>query len=63
MYRKTYIEIDVSKIQKNVEQIINKYNDYKYYIGVVKGNAYGHGAKITNYLLEAGINYLAVSSL
>lgn len=63
MYRKTYIEIDVDKIQNNIEKIVKKYNDYKYYIGVVKGNAYGHGAYLAKYVLDAGINYLAVSSL
>lgn len=63
MYRKTYIEIDVDKIQNNISKILEKYNDYKYYIGVVKGNAYGHGAYLTKYILESGINYLAVSSL
>ena len=63
MYRKTYVEINVDKIQNNVRQIVNKYNDYKYYIGIVKGNAYGHGAYLATYLMEAGINYLAVSSL
>lgn len=63
MYRKTYIEIDVDKIESNIEKIITKYDDYKYYIGVVKGNAYGHGAYLSKYIVEAGINYLAVSSL
>ena len=63
MYRKTYVEIDVDKIQSNVEKIVNKYNDYKYYIGVVKGNAYGHGAYLSKYIIDFGINYLAVSSL
>ena len=63
MYRKTYVEIDVDKIQSNIEKIVSKYNDYKYYIGVVKGNAYGHGAYLSKYIIESGINYLAVSSL
>ncbi len=63
MYRKTYVEIDLDNIKNNVNQIISKYNNYKYYIGMVKGNAYGHGMYIVNTLIEAGINYLAVSSL
>ena len=63
MYRKLYVEVDVDKIKNNVKNIINKYNDYEYYIGVVKGNAYGHGAYLSKYLLETGVNYFAVSSL
>lgn len=63
MYRKTYVEVDLDNIGKNVKNIINKYNDYKYYIAMVKSNAYGHGMYIVNTLIENGINYLAVSSL
>lgn len=63
MYRKSYVEVDVDKIQNNVKNIISKYNNYKYYIGVVKGNCYGHGSYLASYLVESGINYLAVSSL
>jgi len=61
MYRNTYVEIDTDIISSNVKNIINKYNDYKYYIGVVKGNAYGHGGYVSKVMVESGINYLAVS--
>ena len=63
MYRKTYVEIDEEILKNNTKEIINKYNNYKYYIGVVKNNAYHHGIKVVNSLIEGGINYLAVSSL
>ena len=63
MYRKTYVEIDEEILKKNTKEIIKKYNQYKYYIGVVKNNAYHHGIKSVNSLIEGGINYLAVSSL
>lgn len=63
MYRKTYVEVDIDKIQKNISNIIKEYPEYKYYIGVVKGNCYGHGNYLTKYIVESGINYLAVSSL
>ena len=63
MYRNTYAEIDVKQAQKNIKNIIRKNSDYKYYIGVVKGNAYGHGMKFCKWIVEGGINYLAVSTL
>lgn len=62
MYRKTYAEVKLDTLTSNVKEITNKYN-YKYYIGVVKANAYGHGDYIVNSLIEGGINYLAASSL
>lgn len=61
--RNTYALIDLNNLKENIEEIKNKYNDYKYYIGVIKANAYGHGEYIVNTLEKAGINYLAVSSL
>ncbi len=63
MYRNTYIEINVDNLQHNVKQILEKYPEYEYYFAVVKGNAYGHSDKIAKYLVESGINYLAISSL
>ena len=62
MYRNSYVEINVDNLQHNVEEIIKKYPDYQYYFGVVKGNAYGHSDKVAKYLVESGINYLAISS-
>lgn len=63
MYRNTYVKIDNSVLTDNVKKIIDKYDNYKYYIGVVKANAYGHGDYIVNDLIKGGINYLATSSL
>ena len=51
MYRNTYVEIDVNTIEENIKNIIKKNSDYKYYIGVVKGNAYGHGLNICKYII------------
>lgn len=62
MYRKTYALIDCDVLKNNVKDIVSKY-PYKYYIGVVKANAYGHGDFCVNSLIEGGINYLAASSL
>ena len=63
MYRNTYVKIDNSVLTDNVKKIIDKYDNYKYYIGVVKANAYGHGDYVVNDLIKGGINYLAISSL
>ena len=63
MYRKTYVEIDCEALENNIKEIKEKYNDYKYYIGVVKNNAYGHGIECVKYMIKGGIDYLAVSSL
>lgn len=63
MYRKTFVEVNIDHLKDNVSNIIKKYNDYKYYIAMVKSNAYGHGLYIVNDLIDSGINYFAVSSL
>lgn len=63
MYRKTYVEINLDNIENNVKNIIAKYDGYKYYIGMIKSNAYNHGYYIVDTLIKSGINYLAVSSL
>ena len=63
MYRKTFVEVNLDNLSYNVKNIINTYNNYDYYIGVIKGNAYGHGSYIVNTLVKSGVNYIAVSSL
>lgn len=63
MYRNTYVNINLNNIKYNVKNIIKNY-DYKYYIGVVKADCYGHnGNKVIKSIIDGGCNYLAVSSL
>ena len=62
MYRKTYAKVDLDVLKDNIKEIVKSY-DYKYYFGIVKANAYGHGDYIINSLIEGGVNYLAASSL
>jgi len=63
MYRKTYVEIDTNILKENVDKIIRHYKGYKCYMGIVKGDAYGHSDLICEHIIESGINYLGVSSL
>ena len=63
MHRNTYVEINLENLKYNIQTILKKYDQFKYYIGVVKGNAYGHGFGIIPTLIENGINFLAVSNL
>lgn len=59
----TYVEIDLDAIGNNARNITTKYNEYKYFIAVIKSAAYGHGEVIVNELINNGINYIAVSYL
>lgn len=64
MFRNTYVEINLKNIKHNIKTFINKYNNYQYYFGVVKADCYGHFSIMTvKSIIEAGCNYLAVSSL
>lgn len=64
MYRNTYSNIYLSNIKYNVNTVINTFKGYKYYIGVVKADSYGHnGNKVIKAIIDGGCNYLAVSSL
>ena len=64
MYRETIANIYLDNIKYNVESIIKKYNNYKYYIGVVKADCYGHNSnEAVKSIIDGGCNYLAVSSL
>ncbi len=63
-YRNTYSNVYLKNIEYNVNTIINNYAGYKYYIGVVKADCYGHNtSKTIQSILNGGCNYLAVSSL
>ena len=59
----SYVEINLDNLKNNVSNIINKFNEYKYYIGVLKSNAYSNGFYIVNTLIESGVNYIAVSNI
>lgn len=63
-YRNTYAKINLDNIKNNVKTIISNFTGYKYYIGVVKADTYGHNSKeVIKSIIDGGCNYLAVSSL
>ena len=59
----SYVEINLTRLSNNVKAILEKYPEYKSYIGVVKGDAYGHGMRSVKALHHGGLRYFAVSSL
>ena len=59
----SYVEINMTALRDNAAAIIAKYPGYRAYIGVVKGDAYGHGMRAAEALYQGGINCFAVSSL
>ncbi len=64
MFRNTYVEINLKNIEENVKKLISKYNNYKYYFGVVKADCYGHNdIKTVQSIIRGGCNYLAVATL
>jgi alanine racemase len=62
--RRTWAEIDLDALAHNYHQAREKTGPNVKYLGVVKADAYGHGAVQISRKLEAlGADYLAVSSL
>ena len=59
--RKTFVEIDLKQLGKNVKEVIKSYPDYKYVIGVLKSDAYGHGVEVVKTMKDNGVNYVVVS--
>jgi len=64
MYRNTYVQINLKNIETNVKTLVNRYNDYKYYFGVVKADCYAHnGIETVQAIIKGGCNYIAVATL
>lgn len=62
--RKTFCEVNLKNLKSNIEKIVNKYNDYSYYFGVVKADCYGHGdLSSIQHIIDGGCNYLSVATL
>ena len=62
--KRTWAEIDLSALEFNYRRIREHIGDKVRFLGVVKADAYGHGAvMISEKLQELGADYLAVSSI
>lgn len=62
--KRTWAEIDLAAIEENVKNMCAKLPGGCRFLGVVKANAYGHGAVTVARRLEAiGVEYLAVACL
>ena len=62
--RRTWAEIDLDALAHNYQQARRKIGPNVKYLGVVKADAYGHGAiQVSRKLEQLGADYLAVSSI
>lgn len=62
--KRTWAEVDLANLRHNYEVIRSRLPEGCRFLGVVKADAYGHGAVAVSRLLEeAGAEYLAVSCL
>lgn len=62
--RRTWAEIDLDALEYNYNTIRRHIGEGTRFLGVVKADAYGHGAiKVATVLQQAGADYLAVSSI
>ncbi len=62
--KRTWSEIDLDALIHNYKTLRNKIGENTKFLGVVKADAYGHGAiEVSKALEENGADYLAVSSI
>ena len=62
--RRTWAEIDLDALEHNYKVARTRIGDGVKYLGVVKADAYGHGAiQVSRKLEQLGADYLAVASL
>lgn len=62
--KRVYAKINLDSIQKNIKAVIDKFNDKVQVMGIVKANAYGHGAiEVSKAMVGAGAEMLGVASI
>ena len=62
--KRVYTRINLDNIQKNMQTVRDKFGDDMIILGIVKANAYGHGAvEIARALVEFGAEMLGVAAI
>lgn len=62
--KRVYAKINLDNIQKNIQAVKSKLGDDVAVMGIVKANAYGHGAvEVANAMVDAGVSYLGVAAI
>lgn len=62
--KRTWVEVDLGALAHNYQAVRNKLAPGTKFMGVVKANAYGHGAvRVSKLLSQLGCDYLAVACL
>ena len=61
---RTWREINLNAIEHNITEVRKKVNEHTMIMGVVKADAYGHGAvEVSKAMLNAGVSRLAVAEV
>lgn len=62
--KRVYAKINLDNIKKNIKAVTDKFGDGVQVMGIVKANAYGHGAvEVSKAMLEAGVSILGVAAI
>ncbi len=62
--KRVYTKINLDNIQKNMQTVREKFGDDMLIMGIVKANAYGHGAvEVAKTLVDAGAGMLGVAAI
>ncbi len=61
---RTWREINLDAIRHNIKQVRKRIDEHTMIMGVVKANAYGHGAaEVSRVMLDCGVSMLAVAEI
>ncbi len=62
--KRVYTKINLDNIQKNMQTVRQKFGDDMLIMGIVKANAYGHGAvEVAKALAQFGVDVLGVAAI
>lgn len=61
MYERTYAKIDLDAVEYNIDNVLKKIGGRSKLLGVIKADAYGHGAVEIGRLLESRCDFFGVA--